>query len=55
MLGKISSPKSGQVLEWAAQGCGGVTVPGNAQEMCKYDTCRTWFSGKILVVGGWLD
>ena len=24
--------KGGQALEWAAQGCGGLTVPGGAQE-----------------------
>ena len=28
----------GQVLEWAAQGGGGVTVPGDIQEMCRCGT-----------------
>ena len=48
MSGKIYSPKSGQVLEWAAQGCGGVTVPGNVQEIRKYST-----KGHGLVVKYW--
>jgi len=29
-----------QVLEQAAQGSGGVTVPGGAQEMCRCGTAR---------------
>lgn len=33
MLGKISFPKSGEVLEWAVQGSGEVTIPGGVQEM----------------------
>ena len=32
ILGKISSPKSGDALEQAAQGGGRVTVPGSVQE-----------------------
>ena len=32
MLGKISSQKSRQALEWAAQGGGGLTVLGGVQE-----------------------
>lgn len=30
--------RSGQTLEWAAQGSGGVTVPGDVQEVCRCDT-----------------
>ena len=33
ILAKISSHMSGQMLEWAAQGGGGVTIPGGIQEM----------------------
>jgi len=32
MSGNTSS-KGGEVLEWAAQGCGGVTDPGGVKEM----------------------
>ena len=30
--------KSGEVLEWAVQGSGGVTVAGGDQEKCRCDT-----------------
>ena len=32
-LGKISSSKSGEILEQAAQGGGGVAIPGGIQEI----------------------
>ena len=35
MLEKFPLQKSGQALEWAAQGSGGVTVPGGVQEKCR--------------------
>jgi len=38
ILGKFLLRKSGEALEWAAQGGGGVTVPGGVQEAC---TCGT--------------
>ena len=34
ILGIISSPKEWSALARAAQGGGGVTVPGNGQEQC---------------------
>ena len=37
-LGKTSLRKSGGMLAQAAQGGGGVTIPGGAQETCRCDT-----------------
>lgn len=51
-LGKISSPE----VSGAGMGCvagGGGTVPGGVpQTLCYWGT---WFSGEVLVGGGWLD
>ena len=45
--------KSGQVLEWAAQGGGGVTNPGGVQGMCR---CGTKERGLVGNIGGrWFD
>ena len=38
ILGKFLLQKSDWVLEWAAQGGGGVTAPGGAQEMFRCGT-----------------
>jgi len=51
MFGKISSQKSGEVLEQAAQGGGGVTVPRGGQETCR---CGTVGHGLVsMVVKDW--
>ena len=42
------------MLERAAQGGGGVTIPGGVQEMCRCDT-KEHGQWATLVVGGWLD
>ena len=44
--------KSGQALEWAAQGGGEDTVPRGVQDVVLRDN---GLGGKILVVGGWLE
>ena len=46
--------KSGQALEWAAQGGGGVANPAGVQEKGR---CCTERHGLVetLVMGGWLD
>jgi len=36
ILQKISLLQSGQALEQAAQGSGGVTIPGGVQKICRY-------------------
>jgi len=41
-------------LEQAAQGSGGVTVPGDVQKMCRYGTSGHGLAG-MVVLGGWLD
>ena len=46
--------KSGQALEQAAQGGGGVTIPGGVQKMCKCGTSGHGLAG-MVVLGGWLD
>jgi len=53
MLGKISSPKSGEVLEQAAQGGGGVTIPGVFQlkGRCGNEGCGLVGISVGLVVG----
>jgi len=53
MLGKISL-LSGQALEQADQGGGGVTIPGGVQKTCR---CGTSGYGLVdmVVLGGWLD
>jgi len=35
------------VLEWAAQGGGGVTIPGGVQEMCRHGTKGHGIVGNI--------
>lgn len=40
--------ESGQVLEWAAQGSGGVTAPGSNQETCR---CCTEGDGLVGSIG----
>ena len=46
--------ESGQALEQAAQGSGGVTIPGGVQKACR---CGTSGYGLVsmVVLGGWLD
>jgi len=41
-------------LEQAAQGSGGVTIPGGVQKMCRYGTSGHGLAGMVLL-GGWLD
>jgi len=41
-------------LEQAAQGSGGVTIPGGVQKTCKFGTSGHGFVG-MVVLGGWLD
>jgi len=43
------------VLNWAAQGGGGVTIPGGIQETFRCGTEGHGLVGEILVVGGCLD
>ena len=50
MSGKISQ-NDDEVLEQAAQGGGGVTVPGGVQEQCRCGTKRDRLVGAEL--GGW--
>ena len=53
IVGKISSLKnSGQVLEWAAQGRVGVTIPGDVHKTFR---CCTKGHGEMLMLGGRLD
>lgn len=49
ILGKVLLRKSGEGLEQAALGSGGVTIPGGSQEMCK---CGTKEQGLVGSVGG---
>ena len=49
ILGKISLRKSGQALEQAAQGGGGVTIPGGVQEKGR-ETLSDVISGDGLMV-----
>ena len=44
ILGKLYLRKSGEAVAQAAQGAGGVTVPGGVQERCGYGTegCGWW-------------
>jgi len=44
----------GQALEQAAQGGGGVPVPGGVQKTCRCGTSRCGLVG-MVVLGGWLD
>ena len=44
----VSSPKELLLLEQAAQGSGGVTVPGGVQETCR---CGTEGCGLVNMVG----
>jgi len=41
-------------LEQAAQGSGGVTIPGGVQKMCRYGTSGHGLAG-MVVLGWWLD
>ena len=43
------------MLEWVAQGGGGVTIPRSVQEMFTCCIEGHGLVGKMLVVGGWLD
>ena len=47
ILVKNSLRNSGQVLEWAAQGRGGGTVPGDVQEMFRSCTVGYGLVGNI--------
>ena len=38
-------------LEEAAQGSGGVTIPGGVQKTCRYCTWFSWHGGVGLTVG----
>ena len=46
--------KSGQALVEAAQGSGGVAIPGGVQKMCRYSTSGHGLAG-MVVLGWWLD
>ena len=50
----VSSPKELLLLEQAAQGSGGVTVPGGVQETCMW-YLGTQFSGQYLWMIGLAD
>jgi len=52
MSGKISLRKSGQALARAAQGSGGVTIPGGVQETCGCGTSGHGLAGTV-VADGW--
>jgi len=41
-------------LEQAAQGGGGVPIPGDGQKICRYDTSGHGLAA-MVVLGGWLD
>jgi len=41
-------------LEQAAQGSGGVTIPGGVEKMCRCGTSGYGLAGRE-VLGGWLD
>jgi len=41
-------------LEQAAQGSGGVTIPGGVQKKCRCGTMGYGLAG-MVVLGGWLD
>jgi len=45
---KIHLRKSGEALEQAAQGVGGVTIPGGVQEK---GSCGNWGHGLVGIVG----
>ena len=46
--------KSGQALEQAAQGSGGVPIPGGVQKTCRCGTSGHGLAG-LVVLGWWLD
>jgi len=52
--GKCLHEKSGQALAQAAQGSGGVPIPGGIKKPCG---CGAWGQGLVgmVVLGGWLD
>jgi len=45
--------ESGQALEQAVQGSGGVTIPGGVQKTCGSGTWGYGLAG-MVVLGGWL-
>jgi len=45
---------SGQVLEQAAQGGGGLPIPGGVKKTCRCGTFRHDLTGTVLL-GGWLN
>jgi len=45
---------SGQALDQAAQGSGGVTIPGGVQKTCRRGTSGHGLAG-VVVLGRWLD
>jgi len=51
-VGKYFFSKSGQVLEQAAQGCGGATNPEGIQETFR---CCPEGHGLVGNIGGWLE
>jgi len=53
ILGKISF-LSGQALDQAAQGSGGVPIPGGVQKLCGCGTLGRGLGG-MVGLGGWLD
>jgi len=49
ILGKISLRESGQALEQAAQGSGGVTIPGGVEKMCRCGTSGHGLAGMVVL------
>jgi len=45
---------SGETLDWAAQGSGGVLIHGGVQKTCRCGTLGYGLVGMVLL-GGWLD
>jgi len=54
ILGKNVFTESGQALAQAAQGGGGVPIPGGVQKMCRCGTLGYGLAG-MGGLGGWLD
>jgi len=49
ILGKISLLKSGQTLDQAAQGGGGVIIPGGVQKTCRCGTAGHGLAGMVVL------
>ena len=41
--------KSGQAMEQAAQGNGGVTIPGDVQKTCRYSSMGHSLAGMVVL------